>query len=341
MSLFTSIAEIKKYISIDGNAKMNTLQPFIDEAEQLYLVDLLGKQFYDEFTALYAASFAPTDTALSAENAALLPYIQRCLAYYMQLQSLLHLSVSVGEMGIRQTRSENSDPAPKWLQEKLQFQAMRNADIHAEKLLQFLEENATDSNDYATWYTSTANTKLSGLIVYSQAIASKHISINNSRRVFLQLRNTIRDIETRMVPKLVGADQYDELKQQIITGSVTLVNEALIDLIEPIVSKRALFMRLPFMRVQINENGVLLYSGTDELIKKDMLASDADIKILRQQLMDGEFGYLADEQELRQFILDNIADYPLIQASTVYTVQPDPGPTWETLNDPSNKHFGV
>lgn len=342
-TLITTIAEFKKYIAIDANTKWATLEPFVKEAEQLYVKDLLGDAFYDEFLPLYTDSVAETPVALSAANAALLPYIQRCLAYYAQLQAITHLAVTFGDLGIRvHSSNDKSAPASARQQDQLKFQALKNGDIHADLLLKFLEEN---EDDYATWKASSANPTNSGCIVYSTAIASKYIDINDSRRVFLKLRNKIREIERKSVPRLIGQDQYDELLTQLQDqdpDALTAENAALVAKLEPIIAKRALYMQLPFMRVQINENGVLLYSGTDELIKSNMLASEADIKMLRAHLMDEkEFGYLADEAELRQFILDNIDDYPLIKASTVYTVQPDPGPTWTPSNDPDNKHFIV
>ncbi|HEY3403888.1 MAG TPA: DUF6712 family protein [Ohtaekwangia sp.] len=346
MSLITSIAEFKKFIAIDDNAKMATLQPFIDEAEQLYIIPLLGQAFYDELLPLYLGSLPPTDpiVALSPTNAKLLPYIQRALAYYTQLLAIPHVTVTFGDMGVRQHRNESSDPAPRWKEEKLLFQALKNGDIHADKLLEFLETNATltPTPVYGTWYSSSANTKNSGYIVYGTQVASRHININNSRRVFLQLRNKIREIETRSIPKLISQEQYAELVTQIKTDTLTSANKDLIEKIEPIICKRALYMQLPFMRVQINEHGVFVYSGTDDIFKLGQLATDADVKILRAQLCDDkEFGYPADEATLHQFILDNIDDYPLIKASTVYTVPPVPGPTWGSLNDPCNKHFSV
>lgn len=343
MALIKTIEEFQKYLSIDVNTPMATMQPFIDEAEQLFIIDLLGKDFYEQFSALYAA--AP-GTPLSAENTKLLPYIQRALAYYAQLQAMTHLAVTFGDMGIRQHRADDSDPAPRWQQEKLQFQALRNGDIHADKLLEFLEKNATSSNDYQTWFGSTANTICSGNIVYSTTIAAKHIDIANSRRVFLKLRGKILDIEKRLVPKWIGQDQYDELVTQLktrSTGIPTTANALLIEKLEPIIAKRALFMQLPFMRVQITENGIFVYSGTDDLYKLGQLAGDAEVKVLRHQLMDAEeLGYLSDEETLRQFILENIDDYPLIKATGVYTVQPSPGPAWGPPdNDPDSKHFSV
>lgn len=334
MSLITTIAEFKSYISIDGNAKMATMQKFVDEAE-LIIKELLGDAFYAEYLPLYTASVAPVPTPLSADNAALLPYIQRPLAFYAQLLSIDQLSVTTGEIGIRVHRAEQSDPAPRWQVEKLQFAAMKSADTNADKLLEYMEANAAK---YPTWAASSANTKKSGLLVYSTAIASEHIQISNSRRVYLQLYNTIRDLETRVIPKLIGQAQYDELVALIQAGTaLSTEQEHLTRRLEAVISKHALYIQLPFMRVQVRDGGVFTYSGLDELTR--FFATDADVKILRLQLMDGELGYLADERELQQFIEDNISDYPLIEASTVYTVQPDPGPTFVPKNSCDNKHF--
>jgi hypothetical protein len=337
MSLISTISELKQYLPVDANTKFASLQPFIKEAESVFVIDLLGQEFYDEILALYEDR---ETTALSAEIIALLPYIQRCTAYYMQYLSINHISSTFGDMGLRQHLSQDSTAAPRWLQEKVQLEALKNGDIHADKLLAFLEEKATDENDYATWFGSDANTKNSGFIVYSSSIASKFIAINNSRRIFLKLRAKIREIETRLVPKLIGAAQYEQLTDHLKGISPHERNTKLLPYLQPIISKRALFLMLPFLRVQLADNGIFLYSGTDE-IQKGALASDTDIKFLRQQLMDGELGYLSDEEELRQFFMDNIDDYPLVKASGVFTSRPDPGPTWTSENNIDNKFFSV
>lgn len=341
MSLITTIAEFKKYNPVDGNMKFATLKPFVDEAEQLYLVPLLGAAFYAQFHAAYLASVGESPTPLSADNAALLPYVQRPLAYYAQMLAIPHLTVTFGDRGIMQNRGSDSDPAPRWKEDKLLFSALKNADTHADKLLEFLEANATVSK-YGAWFADmAANTRMSGAIVYSTAIASKHIAINNSRRVFIRLKPAIRDIEKRIVPRLISQAQYDELVTQLQTGTVTGNNGKLIAKIEPLVAKMALYNQLPYLRIGVLDDGLWLYTGTDELRKRDFLASDAELRTLRHELKEGDFGYLEDERELEAFIQANINDYPLIKASPVYTVQPDPGPTFVPRNDPNNKHFIV
>lgn len=343
MPLITTIAELKKYIAIDANMRWASMEPFVKEAEQLYLVPLLGKAFYDEYLPLYAASVQTVaPVALSADNAALLPYIQRTLAFYAQLKAIPQLATSFGDMGVRQHLSDKTATASIKVEDRLLLNALVSGDTHADALLEFLEENATDANDYAIWFASPANVKASGLLVNKTAIAQKHIDISNSRRMFLQLLPYIKKIEAKYVPKLVGADQYDELLTQLAANTLSAENEALIELIEPIIAKRVLFMRLPYLRVSVAHDGLWLYSGANEVRSKDFLATDTLIKTLRLELSTGELGYEKDEEELQQFINDNIADYSLIEATTVYTTQPDPNTlNWQPLNDPDNNHFVV
>jgi hypothetical protein len=338
MSLITTIEEIKKYIAIDGNSTMVTMQPYLDEAQQIYLVELLGQPFIDALQTAYDSASGVVDDISDNNIKALFPYVQRAFSYYALLLAIPHLTVSVGDMGVRTDRSDESDPAPRWQIEKLQLHYLKNGDIHADKLLAHLEATATGSV-FPSWFNSTFNTKNSGFIVYSTAIASRYISINNSRRVFLSIRNKIREIEQRSIPKLIGAAQYAELVAQLRGNNVSANNALLIGKLEPIISKQALYMQLPFMRVQVADNGIFLYSQTDEIFK-NLLASPADIKLLQQQLKEGDFGFDADIEDLRQFLLDNIDNYPLVKSTGVYTSRPVPGPTWQTLDPlPDDKYF--
>ena len=346
MALISTIAEFKKYIAIDANTKLASITPFREEAEQLYLVDLLGQAFYDELNTAYAAAAVATPaepiSSLTASLKTLFPYIQRALSYYTLLLAMPHLNVSIGEMGTRNARGENSDPAPRWQQEKLLLSYLRSADLHADKLLAFLETTANGST-YATWFGSTANTKRSGLILYNTQLASKYIEINDSRRIYKKLLPKIKDVEANYVIKQLGEAQYNEIVTQLKAGTLSANNKKLTDLIEPMVAKRALYLQLPMMRVQIDSGGIWLYSDVDDIRKKDYLASKEDVENLREHLKcEDEFGYEHDENMLNQYLMDNIDTYPLVKASGVYTSRPDPGPTWRPADpNPDDKFFVV
>lgn len=341
MSLITTIEEIAKYVAIDENSSINNFQPYINEAEELYLKELLGDTFLQDLQTVYTTANGIIDDMPDAYKA-LFPKVQKVVSYYTLLLAIPHLTVTIGNMGLRETASqESSVSAPRWKEEKQQFYYLKNGDIQADLLLSYLEETASDSQ-FENWFNSPYNTKRSGGIVYNATIASKYISINKSRRIFLALRGKLSEIETRGISKLIGLQQYNELVQQIKDGTLSDKNKELILKLEPIISKRALYLQLPFMRVQIADNYIFLYSGSDDLFKLGQYASDADVKILRDQLMNGDYGFLADEQELKQYLLDNIDDYPLVKASGVYTSRPIPGPTWTTPEpDPGSKYLAI
>lgn len=330
MPLITTISELKTYLAIDKNTRIETMQPFINEAETLYITPLLGQAFYDAVVA------APTDT----DNALVLPYIQRALSYYTAYLSVEQMGVNFGDMGIQQQFSENSQPAFRWKVEQLQLSFIQKADLHAEKLLEYLEANASGTK-YADWFNDlTVNTRLEGWMVNNTRIASQYIDINESRRIFLRLKKRIKDIESTYVKRLICADQYDELVTQIQADSITAENQLLIDRIRPIVAKKALYLTMPSLRISISDQGITIYSSNDGVVNKE--AADRDqIKYLLESLKGGEFGYEHDQRELEEFIEANISDYPLIEASECYTIQPDPGPTYQVENLSDNKHFSV
>jgi hypothetical protein len=335
MPLITTITEIKKYLSIDINTRIESLQPFIDEAELLYMKDLLGSDFYDALVSDY-------DTDLSnmtADNQLIMPYVQRALSYYMAYLSINQMGVNFGDMGIQQQFGENSQPAPQWKVDKLMLSYIQQADIHAEKMLQYLEENAGDLV-YPTWYNSTANTKNEGWMVNSAIVASQYIDINNSRRIFLRLKKRIKDIESSYIKRLICVDQYNELVTQIQADSISAANQALIDKLRPIIAKMALYFTIPTLSISITDQGIMIYSSNDGIISKQMADKD-QIKDLKNSLISEEFGYKSDEIELEEFIEANIVDYPLIAASECYTIKTDPGPTWQVDNNSENKHFSV
>lgn len=339
MPLITTISELKKHIAIDANTDFATVEPFIEEAEELYIIPILGAAFYDALVSAYVDAENVVDDIVDANIKAIFPKVQKCIAYYMAYQSINQLGVNFGDSGINQSSSQNSQPAPGWKVSKLELSFIKQADLFAEKLLEYLEVNASVTV-YNDWYASTANTKNEGYLVNNTRIASQYIDINDSRRLFLRLKKRIIQIEKEYVKALICTDQYDELVDQVKTDTITANSQVLIDMLRPIIAKKALFLTLPTIRVSVSEQGIAVYSSNDGVVQKQ-LAGKEEVKMLMSSLRDGEFGYIADEQKLKKFIEDNIADYPLIEASECWTSKADPGPKWQPENSADNKHFSV
>jgi hypothetical protein len=340
MALFRTTAEIRKYIAIDVNMKFDKLKPSIDDAELRFIKPLLGESFYTEFSAAYAAAATPGE--LSNDNQAILPYIQKALAFYAGYLMIDEIGVQVGDLGIQQQANQNSQPAPAWKVTNLLMKYITSADSSAELLLEFLEDHASPSV-YGSWYADIdANTAMSGTIVYKTSIASKYIDINDSRRVFLRLKKRIRDIESTYVKSLICGPQYEEIATQLKTGSLSAANARLIEKLEPIISKKALYLTLPAIAVSIDDKGIMMYSSNDSVTQKQ-IAGIQEKNELRKILKDvDQGGYESDEATFKSFLSEKIADYPLISSSPCWTTKPDDGSnTWRPINDPCNKHFSV
>lgn len=342
MALFKTTAEVKLYINIDANTSFEKLNPVIETAEREFIKPLLGKEYYDEFLAAYIAG------SLSAAQTALLPYIQKALANYAGFFATGTLGLKFGDLGFQQQSNQNSSPAPAWMVKELKLEYLTTGDKCADLLLEFLELAAIipyggveDDRLYKKWYDSEANTKLSGSIVYKTSIASKYIDINNSRRLFLRLKKRITEIEQSVIKRIICKEQYDELITAIKANNISPEQAALIEKMEPIIAKRALYVTLPMLPVMITADGLFLQTSNDGVIQKQ-LAGATEKRALMDALKDGDVGYETDEAELHDFILANIADYPLISGSTCWSAsKADSDERWKIDNYTDNKHFSI
>lgn len=346
MSLFKSIVEVRKYVSsIDANTVWEDFKPFIDEAEAAYIAQLLGDlytPFLEDYTENYVEPVGEEEpeTEMSEDNAALLPYVQRCLAYYAALQAVPHLGVVMGSGGLQEQFTQNSRPAPRYKIRDLSLQYIIFADKHADILLDYLEANAA-VDKYQEWLEDeTANTRLSGCIVYKTPIASQFIDINESRRIFLRLKKHIKNIEQREVKKMICTEAYEELIQQIKDNDVSEENQLLLDILQPYISKKALYLAMPSLRISVTHEGITMHSSNDGVVQKTT-ADKKEVDTLLKSLKDGEQGYEADWKTLDQFLIDNIGDYPLIEDSPCYTSKSTTVPRYQPDNDPCNKHFST
>lgn len=344
MALIKTIDELRLYINIDVNMKFGTMKPHIELAEMDFIIPLLGKTFYDEIHTAY--NVAPP---LSPALAALMPYIQRALANYAAFTGIEEIGVKVGELGIQQSSNTNSQPAPMGKVTNLKLKYINAGDKAADLLLEFLEYASVipaggveADRLYKTWYDSEYNTSLSGCIVYKTAIANKHIDIGDSRRLFLRLKKRIKEIEAVYVKRLICKDNHEEIIAQIRTGTLTIPNKALVELLEPIIAKRALHGALPGLPIIITAEGLFIQSSNDGAVQK-LQAAAAEKIALQNDLKNGGFGYEDAEATLTQFLNENIVNYPLIAASPCWTnpISSTSEDKWKVDNDPANKHFST
>ncbi len=339
MILILTVEEFRKYVPIDINSSIDNLIPFIQSAQRDFLKPLLGPDYVEDLLDDYTTAEGNPEN-MNEDYALLLPFAQKVVANGAAYLGVNHIGVNVGNIGIQVNHGKDSEPAPRWKVDNLQISYLTEADKAAEDLLEWLESYATDLNMFADWLESEYNTLTLGLMVPNVAVASEHIDIAESRRIYLRLKKRIKLIEATTISRLLSPAQYSAIKEELIADTLSEDNEALVNLCIPIIAKKALFETIPFMRVGIQDGALVMYSSTDGVISKSIATKEA-ISAIQAALKTGDLGFDADIQSLTQFILDNIETYPLIKASGVYTSRAVPGPAYQVDNRSDNKHFSV
>jgi len=340
MPFFKTIDEFVKFESIDINMDFNTLLPKVKDAEKKFIKPLLGN-FYDILLADYTdhTTAEGVDNGMNADNWTVLPLVQNALAKYTLYLGIESFGVNIGNTGIQQSFGQNTQPAPRWKIRDLKSSYLQHGDDAAEELLTFLEENAA-ANKYGSWFADfDANTKMSGIIVNSVRVASKYAKIVDSRRLFLQLKPAIQSIESEYIKKLICADQYTEIVTQLQTGSLSANNAKLVQKLEPLIVKMALYETIPHLRIRISPEGIQLLSVSDSSVIQQP-ASASEVDKLLCSLKEGLTGYVNNEETAKKFITENISDYPLIANSPCYRSSPT-NRNYVVDNDSSLKHFSV
>jgi hypothetical protein len=213
MSLIKSIAdEVKKYLSVDISMNDKTIEPYIKPAEEA-VIRLLGKDMYAALDEYYNG-----DNESDEELDALLPYVQRPIVNFAFFQGLSMLNVSIGDNGIAVVSNQNLTPASKQRTDDLKKDLERAAYDALESLLEFLEENI---DDYDDWSGSDAYTYQYAYLISSARRFDELLRIDRSRLTFLNWRPTMADVEFLEISPVVSKEFCDELKEEIKADDVS------------------------------------------------------------------------------------------------------------------------
>jgi hypothetical protein len=328
MPLIKQIAEIKKYLAVDANTRIESISPYIDEAEIVFLIDLIGRPFYEEVLAIYDAG---DYTGEKAKYQALIPMIQRPLINYAFFLSSSMYGVSVSDVGIQVNQTSESAPAPLWKIQKIEEAWLNSAYTFADVLLNYLEEKA---EDFATWAEGPTSPFSQELFISKTSDFEKIRSIAKSRRTFLALKPFIKEAEP-LVERALGSELFDELKQQLKENDLTDENKLLLNFVRPVVAFYALIEAIPLLNISISADSILVNSYNNGLVKKDA-PTEKQLEKLLQSLRNRLSISL---EQLKMFLTDKVEDYPLYAAHINHTSERVGVTSKRYLNRPGSKNF--
>lgn len=219
MALLKTIDEIKKYLAVNITADFNSILPYINQATEKYLKDILGEDLLDELQDYFDAGSMP------AEYEQLLEKTQMPLVNFAFFLAVSNLNLQITGAGFVVTANQNQTPASQTRTDALKADLESAGYDGIETLLRFLEVN---DDQFTLWVGSEAYTEHFRFFVKDADDFHKEVNIGSSRRRFLEMRQTIKNVETLQIIPVISQELTDVIKTQIKNGNVSTANSKIL-----------------------------------------------------------------------------------------------------------------
>jgi hypothetical protein len=215
--LIANIDEFKQHVALNASTDEDyfaLLQPDLLLAEHDHLRPALGEDFFDELLA-----------AASAEATELRRLLAFSLANLTMVSFLDVAQVQISGSGVQIISTDHEKTAFQWQINALKANLSRKGFNGLEKALAYLERHAAD---FPTWASSETAQRARGQFIATASEFSTYYNISNARLTFQALASLLPKTESFRLAPALGADFFEELKQQLRTATLTPENEQLV-----------------------------------------------------------------------------------------------------------------
>jgi hypothetical protein len=253
--LFNTILELKGSLgTVHKNLNLDTMLSFVRQAEGIYLVPVLGEGLVEQLGNLPAMEPDPRLVELRTR-------FRAALAYYVVLEAAPFISVGFGELGMSEQSAQGAAPSRQWVYNNF----VEAAAASAEKL---------DSKEYRS---------RKRLLISNAAQLGSYLATAGSRRFFLALLPTLRQVEELEIADLLGDDLLETLRDGLASGEEpSAATKKLLGLVRPVLAHRALAQGVLTMNVALSGTSLRLLSDNEAIRQRQALSEQA-VSALSQQ----------------------------------------------------------
>lgn len=229
MSIKTTIAtinDVRQFITVDTSADITIIQPYIYQAENKYIKELIGSDLLEALRTYVENDRLPQDDDL--DN--LLDKVHYPLLHYAYRFGSDRMNIELSGSGYGVIKSENLLPASKDRTDALKAELELAADDGAEDLLEFLEANRAT---YPDWETSPAYSFQKKYFINNAEDIKKETGSEYRRMNFIKYRADLNLFEKDHVEATTCTPLFDRLKTVIKDGGgsaeeLILINDYII-----------------------------------------------------------------------------------------------------------------
>ena len=263
------------YPSVNRSMNWRAMKPYIRQATEDVIVYISAK-FYDKIEADYS------DPAPSIpEMLAIREKLQDAIAYRAIYKAAPHLNVTIADMGVQQTSSENatSQPVTQWRYKALRKEAISEYYSKLDQALYQMEQHI-DEPYLADFKASDAYKAHTTAFFRTTAVLSKYINVQRSRRTYIAMLPHLRRAEKDLRAIMCGP-AFEEMKAYKIDAPapdpVTVEHkgfEHLVDMCRHYLANQALVLGVPRLRVLVEDDGIKVVTETDGFDSKNPANKD-------------------------------------------------------------------
>lgn len=271
--LFNTVEELKKYLSSVHKNQASGLLSFVATAEALHLGPMLGAGLVEQLGNLPDQN-APTHLVALREQ------LRPALAYYVVLEAAPLLAVAMNDLGVNEQQAAGAAPARQWVYNNFVEAASSTADKLLDLALAWLDDHAAD---YADELDSPEYRSRKRLLVANAAQLGLYLATAGSRRFFLALLPTLRQVEEFELGDLLGEELLEQLRDGLASGDEpSAETKKLLGLVRPLLAHRALAQGILSMSVALTGTSLRLLSD-NEAVRQRLAVDEKTISALSQQ----------------------------------------------------------
>ncbi|MGI4835115.1 MAG: DUF6712 family protein [Janthinobacterium lividum] len=271
--LFTTVEELQAVLPAVHRQNSESLLAFAQVAELLHLVPVLGAGLVEQLGEL-AAGDAP------ARLLALREQLRRPLAYYAVLEAAPILAVTLNDAGATESTYAGSAPSRQWVYNNFVEATAANADKLLDLALGWLDRHAAD---YADELDSSEYRSRKRLLIGSAEELGRYVATAGSRRFFLALLPSLRQVEEFDIAELLGEDLLETLQEGLASGEPPSADTTkLLSLVRPVLAHRAIAQGILSMSVALTGSTMRVLSDNEAVRQRQALGPE-EVSALSQQ----------------------------------------------------------
>ncbi|MEM9836166.1 MAG: DUF6712 family protein [Bacteroidota bacterium] len=304
---------------VNANTAWETIEPFVEQAEELFLIPHVGREFFDHLDEQYNGNGIDSESKLTR----VFHLLRTALASYISYIALPELALRVGDAGIRENNNRESTSARQWVYKENMWKAQLKAFQFLDKALKIMEEEVESGNtDFNTFKNSSTYTISRRYFIASATALARYFNIANSRQTYVKLRPYMEKVQERDFRPLLGDELYDLLASQHLDGNLTEANEKLMQSLRRELAELTVAECIGDLNFIQDGSGWVTVENNDEGRPAGTRLSESIQQMQTKAEQNAKLFRMATER----LLYANLEDYPLFRDSTANESTDDDDP---------------